>query len=302
MNESIFSAETGLPAVSVCMITYNHAFCIGQAIESVLSQKTDFPFELVIGEDCSTDDTREVCMAYQKKYPQLIRLFLPEQNQGMMKNLIHCLQACNGKYIAFCEGDDYWIDPFKLQKQIDFLEKHPAYSLCYHDALGVYEKKAAPPFYFSPLQNDQSVDAETLLSRWSIPSASMVFRKEVVADLRPWMEELTHGDLLIHLLSLDKGQIRYIDQIMSVYRVALEGTSMTARFRKKQDFLLGKIAFLFSRFDEYSNFRHTEILKKALAKRQFANSFGKRYRKFGKWAYLFYPVYTYNKLMAKIRK
>lgn len=302
MNESTFIPKEGAPMVSVCMITYNHAPYIAQAIEGVLAQKTGFSVELVIGEDCSTDATRPICLAYQNKYPQLLRLILPEQNQGMMKNLLHCLQACKGKYIAFCEGDDYWIDPFKLQKQIDFLEQYPAYSLCYHDALVVYEKKAAPPSYFSPLRGDQSVDAATLLSRWSIPSASMVFRKEVVKEVRPWMEQLTHGDLLIHLLSMDKGQIRYIDQLMSVYRVALEGNSMTARFREKQDFLLKKIEFLFSHFDEYTHFRHTETLKKALAGRQFANSFGKSYKKFGKWAYLFYPGYSYKKMMEKIRK
>lgn len=302
MKESAFSGATCAPLVSVCMITYNHAPYIAQAIEGVLSQKTDFPVELVIGEDCSTDDTRKICRAYQDKYPGSIRLFLPERNQGMMKNLIHCLQTCNGTYIAFCEGDDYWIDPFKLQKQIDFMEQNPAYSLCYHDALVVYEKKAAPPSYFSPLRTDQSVDPDTLLSRWSIPSASMVFRKEVVKDLRPWMEEITHGDLLIHLLSMDKGRIRYIDRIMSVYRVALEGTSMTARFREKQDFLLKKIEFLFFNFDEHTRYRHSEVLKKALARRQSANSLRKSYQRIGKWAYLFHPVYCYRRMMEKIRK
>lgn len=302
MNEPFLSSLSQQPVVSVCMITYNHAAYISQAIESVLSQKTRFTIELVIGEDGSPDDTRKICLDYQKKYPDAIRLFLPDENQGMMKNLMHCLQLCKGRYIAFCEGDDYWIDPFKLQKQIDFLEQHPDHSLCYHDALIVYERKAAPPSYFSSLQGDQTVGEEDLLSRWMIPSASMVFRREVVADLRPWMEQIAHGDLLIHLLSMDKGRIRYIDQMMSVYRVSLEGTSMTARFRQKQDYLLKKIEFLFSHFDEYTDFRHTKALKKAFERRRFVNKFGKRYKEIGKWAYLLYPLYSYKKIVEKIRK
>lgn len=290
------------PFVSVCMITYNHAAYIGQAIESILSQKTDFPVELVIGEDCSPDNTREICRLYQQKYPDRIRLKLPERNLGMMKNLFECLQSCRGTYIAFCEGDDYWTDPFKLQKQIAFLESHPDYSLCCHDALLVYEHKAKAPAYFTAFQQDCTLEAATLLGRWTIPSASMVFRRNIVTELRPWMEQVNHGDLLLHLLCMDKGKIWYINQLMSVYRVSLEGTSMTARFREKQEFLLGKIEYLFSHFDEQTDFRHAEVLHDALEKRRLTNRFGKEYKKFGKWAYLLCPSYTCRKIKEKFRK
>ena len=103
------------------MITYNHEKFIAEAIEGVVMQKTNFQFELVIGEDCSTDNTRAICIEYQKKYPDIIRLRLPETNQGMMLNWINNINSGRGKYIALCDGDDYWTDPYKLQKQVDFM-------------------------------------------------------------------------------------------------------------------------------------------------------------------------------------
>src|SRR5271157_2282730 len=111
--------------VSVFMITYNHEKFVGQAIESIVTQKVNFDFELIIGEDCSTDNTLDICNKYAKQYPDIIKLFPSEKNYGMMGNTVRVLYACTGKYIAMCEGDDYWCDPYKLQKQIDFLEANP---------------------------------------------------------------------------------------------------------------------------------------------------------------------------------
>jgi glycosyltransferase involved in cell wall biosynthesis len=121
------------PLVSVHMITYNHAPYIAQAIECVLAQKTNFPFELVIGEDCSTDGTREIVFDYAKRYPDIIRVITSEKNVGMHKNSFRTTQACQGKYIAYCEGDDYWHHPEKLQKQADYLEANPECGLVHSD-------------------------------------------------------------------------------------------------------------------------------------------------------------------------
>ncbi len=121
------------PLVSVKMITYNHAPFIAQAIEAVLQQKTNFPFELVIGEDCSTDGTRKIVFEYQEKYPDIIRVLTSEKNVGMKKNSYRTIKACRGKYIAFCEGDDYWHREDKLQKQVAYLESHPECGLVFAD-------------------------------------------------------------------------------------------------------------------------------------------------------------------------
>ncbi len=121
------------PLVSAKMITYNHAPYIAQAIEGVLQQETDFPFELVIGEDCSTDGAREIVFDYQKKHPGIIRVITSDKNVGACKNSQRTSEACRGKYIAFCEGDDYWHHPHKLQKQVEYMKEHPECGLVCSD-------------------------------------------------------------------------------------------------------------------------------------------------------------------------
>jgi glycosyltransferase involved in cell wall biosynthesis len=116
--------------LSVAMITYNHERFIAQAIESVLAQKVDFDYEIVIGEDCSTDGTRAVIMDFQRRCPDRIVVLLRERNIGAMRNLAGTIAACRGKYLAVLEGDDYWTCANKLQKQVDFLDKHPDWAVC----------------------------------------------------------------------------------------------------------------------------------------------------------------------------
>ena len=116
------------PMVTVRTSTYQHASFIKQCIEGVLMQKTDFPIEFIIGEDFSKDGTREIVFEYAKKYPDIIRVFTADYNVGSKVNGRRCINAARGKYMALCEGDDYWVDPLKLQKQVDFLEKNPDYN------------------------------------------------------------------------------------------------------------------------------------------------------------------------------
>ena len=141
MQEKIKIEILEKPTVSVCMVTYNHEKYIAQAIEGVMTQETNFKIELVIGEDSSTDRTRKICLEYKNKFPHIIKLRLQEKNLGMMKNFYDSLSSCTGDYIAICEGDDYWTDPYKLQKQIDFLEENPEYGLCYGNTLLNYNDK-----------------------------------------------------------------------------------------------------------------------------------------------------------------
>ncbi|REE83096.1 glycosyltransferase involved in cell wall biosynthesis [Lutibacter oceani] len=129
------------PLVSVCVQTYQHVNYIKECLEGILMQKTSFPFEILLGEDASTDGTREVCLEYAKKYPDKIKLFLHHRENNIKINgsatgrfnLLNNLYSANGNYIALCEGDDYWTDPLKLQKQVDFLEKNEDYVICGHD-------------------------------------------------------------------------------------------------------------------------------------------------------------------------
>lgn len=121
------------PLVSIWMITYNHETYIREAIDSILMQETDFDYEIVIGEDCSTDNTRAILLEYKKQYPKKFKLLLHEKNLGIVDNMLTTFNACNGKYVAMLEGDDAWTDPTKLQKQVDFMESHPEYVVTYHN-------------------------------------------------------------------------------------------------------------------------------------------------------------------------
>ncbi|HEX9927582.1 MAG TPA: glycosyltransferase, partial [Pyrinomonadaceae bacterium] len=130
------------PKVAVFMVAYNHARYIAQAIEGVLMQETDFPFKLFIGEDCSTDETRNICLSFKEKYPNKINLILNEKNLGGAPNALNVYKVCfeYGDYVAMCEGDDYWTDSRKLQRQIDFLEANPDFSVCFHPVKIIYEE------------------------------------------------------------------------------------------------------------------------------------------------------------------
>jgi glycosyltransferase involved in cell wall biosynthesis len=118
-----------LPLVSVRVLAYNQEKTISQTLDCILQQDIDFPIEIIIGEDCSKDRTRDICLAYKEKYPDIIRLILHETNQGLLKNYKSTIDASRGKYLAGCAGDDYWHDPDKLKLQVEFLETHPDYGL-----------------------------------------------------------------------------------------------------------------------------------------------------------------------------
>ncbi len=121
------------PVVSVDMLAYNHEAFIAQAIESVMMQETDFEYELIIGEDASSDRTREICFAYQKRYPDKIRVLWSEENvtRPYGGNSARIQARCRGEFVAYCEGDDFWLDPKKLQKQVEIFRAHPTVNFCF---------------------------------------------------------------------------------------------------------------------------------------------------------------------------
>ena len=128
------------PKLSVCLITYNHRAFIVQALEGVLMQQCNFDWEVVIGDDCSNDGTTVIVEEYANKYPNRIRINRVGRNLGMTENWLHTIAACKGEYIALLEGDDYWTDPMKLQKQVTVLDNDPRYSFTCHDVETIYEK------------------------------------------------------------------------------------------------------------------------------------------------------------------
>ena len=179
------------PLVSVSVVTYNHEKYISECLDGILMQKTDFPFEILLGEDESTDGTRDICIEYAKQYPDKIKLYLHSRDNNIKINgiptgrfnFLYNLTHAKGKYIALCEGDDYWTDPLKLQKQVDFLEGNPDFAICFHNALVLWDDKSQPPKYFCAKNQKQTSTIEDVIEKWFIHTASMVFRKEYITPL-----------------------------------------------------------------------------------------------------------------------
>lgn len=209
--------------ISVLMITYNHEKFVRQAVESVLMQETNFEYELVIGEDCSSDGTRDILLELREAHPDIIRLVLQERNLGMQRNFASTFKACGGRYVALLEGDDYWTSPHKLQKQADFLDSHPDCALCFHTALEVYEDAGRPPRKFPPGCFKEISSIEDLLARNFMHTCSVMFRAGLFAEFPGWFYELTMGDWPLQILNAEHGKIGYIDEVMSAYRVHPQG-------------------------------------------------------------------------------
>jgi glycosyltransferase involved in cell wall biosynthesis len=134
-----WKGDISSPLASICTMTYNLENYVAEALDSLLAQETDFPFEMVIDDDCSSDATVEVLKKYIEKYPNIITVNFRKKNVGMRRNFIENMQRAKGKYLALCDGDDYWTDPLKLQKQVDFLEKNSEYVLTYSPLESIFE-------------------------------------------------------------------------------------------------------------------------------------------------------------------
>lgn len=201
------------------MITYNHEKFIEQAVESVMMQETNFPYELVISDDCSPDRTREIVIAFQQKYPDRIRLLLPEQNLGAKQNWTRNLLACDGEFIAMLEGDDYWTSPHKLQRQVDFLAASPDCSACF-TLTQVRSESHAASESFIPAKSvpARKFSTEDFLERNSIATCSLVLRNVMSElDLRPFAS-LKMGDWPMNILLSLRGPIGYLPELMAAYR------------------------------------------------------------------------------------
>lgn len=220
--------------VSVHMITYNHEPFIRKAIECVLAQKVKFNIELVIGEDFSTDGTRDVVMEYQKRFPSIIKPIISNENIGMKQNVIRTAQKCTGKYIAFCEGDDYWHNVIKLQKQIDYLERHSDCGLVAADCNFCMNKIVIQEDYnqscgFHTIKN---MNIETILwGKQPIWTCTVVVRADLykqVIENDPYLyknSEILHSDLQAWAEIATISKVTYIPETFATYRILDESAS-----------------------------------------------------------------------------
>ncbi|MFV5703598.1 glycosyltransferase family 2 protein [Flavobacterium sp. XS2P12] len=207
-----------LPKVSICMITYRHEQFIEEAINSILIQECDFEIELILANDCSPDGTDEVVKKIMETHPRagVITYIKHEVNQGMMANFLFSLQQCKGEYVALCEGDDYWTDSLKLQKQVGFLDANRDYVLSFHNATIMNSHRNVSGVFNKFLKSDYTPNE--ILKNWITPTASMVFRN-VITEFPLFLKEATHGDLALRVYLCEFGKVGAFNEMMSVYRI-----------------------------------------------------------------------------------
>lgn len=251
------------PLLSICLITYNHGELIEQALEGVVMQVTDFPVEIVIGDDESTDETSDILIQYQKRYSDRVKVLRSTKNLGQLTgmtfqlNLVRNLRACRGKYIAMLEGDDYWTDPLKLQKQVDFMEQNPDCSMCFH-AVSVMRNGGLLKGSMPSMHLQNRFFTEDMFTHCFIPTCSMVYRN--IVELPSWFLDVISGDIPLHFLLAEKGNLFFMKEKMGVYRLHPGGLSNSHVGYHKAIGMMRIYNYLDQRYDcKYRNLIDREI-------------------------------------------
>lgn len=266
------------PLVTVSCIAYNHEKYIARALDSFLMQKTDFPFEIVIHDDASTDRTPEIIREYAEKYPEIIRPMYQEENQ-YSKGISNISGAFNfpraeGKYIAMCEGDDYWIDDSKLQRQADYMEAHPDCTLCFHSAKIESEDKALRAREIRPYKRSKLCTPEEVIDkRANYPTASLMFPTKLARALPQWYHDCPVGDVPIHIFMASKGTVYYMDRKMSAYRqgVSVSWSSQMEKGNYKENLIRHHNAMkkMFRAFAKDTDHKYDKAIKSAFYRMDF---------------------------------
>ena len=258
------------PKVSVQVIAYNQAQFIAQALDSVLSQNATFEWEIVIGDDLSTDGTREILKSYASQHPERIRLLLHPRRLGPHKlglegknNLLATYRACRGEYIALLEGDDYWTDDHKLEKQASFLDTHTSCSLCCHP-VGVEYSGARSEHWEAVIGESarRMYTVEDLLhldTKPQLAAPSMMFRQRSLGELPAWFNDVFNGDYTLQVLLAEQGNVGVLTDCMAVHRKHEGGTSQL--YDTDPDFCDAKLLELLVTLNEHFNYRFRSILE-----------------------------------------
>ena len=214
------------PLVSICVFTYNYEKYLHQTIDSIVSQQCDFKIEILICDDCSTDDTLKIAHQFQNKHPEIIRVLEHPVNLGGTKNWIRAIQACKGKYIALIDGDDYFSNMFKLKKQVDILENDNQLVLCFHSVDEIYDD--APELNKTVVFEKEYYELSDFIKNgWFVRTSSTFFKNGVISDIIPqWVHEYPYRlDTILHVLLCQHGKAYNLKESLSVWRKHKHGMS-----------------------------------------------------------------------------
>ena len=261
--------------VSAYCLAYNHEKYIRDTLEGFVSQKTDFPFEVFVHDDASTDATAAIIREYAEKYPRLIKPILQTENQysqGIPIAKTHILPRMSGKYIAICEGDDYWCDPNKLQKQVDFLEAHPDYSACMHNTRKLNAATGRETVMFGVKECD--LDVPTMVANPSgvCHTSSFMYRREYMQNRPAFTNAVkTVGDYPLTIYLAMEGSVHYFPEVMSVYRAFTQG-SWTKRMQVNAQMAVktqSEFAQMLKMADAYSAEQYHDAFALAIQSREY---------------------------------
>lgn len=285
-------------AVSIICNTYNHEKYIAEALDSFLMQKTDFRFEILVNDDASTDRTAEIIREYAEKHPDLIKPLLHEVNQesqGKDSSIDFQFPRAKGRYMAFCEGDDYWTDPLKLQKQYDALETHPELDICTHAVLRVERDTKKELSIIAPSDKETVFSPEEVI--WGgggfVGTNSIFCRAEINHNL-PEFRVVFPYDYTIQIHGALRGGMLFLPECMSAYRVASEHSwTLRVKHGKEHEIHEKTLEQMWVLLDEYTNHAYSEIIRERRLKRNFIHRYSE-----GKYREILRPEYAkyYKKL------
>jgi glycosyltransferase involved in cell wall biosynthesis len=270
------------PLVSVKVPAYNQERYIEACLAGVLAQKTTFPFEVIVGEDCSTDGTRAIIETYARAHPDVVRVLAAEANVGPASNIARIRAACRGTYEAICEGDDLWIHPRKLQRQVEFLEAHRDCMFCFHDALFFRDDRRARPRYYCPADLPEFPTVADLLRRPAfIATCAIVARRTLWDTIPAWRTQVLCGDLVVRLWGAHAGRIGYLKDsgIMAIRRRHGSGLSLRTGHRRMAEDAIN----VFRLFDGSTGGRYRRPIRERIA-------FERQYTRFGSLCYAWHPA------------
>ena len=252
------------PKISVVITTYNHEKFICKCLQSVIEQRGDFSMEIIIGDDCSQDNTKLIIQKFKEKYPKLIKLIINESNGGITNNYRNCFTHSKGNYIAICEGDDFWIDKLKLQKQLQLLKDNPSFSMCFSELVLLDEKTNCYTYHNGQRYlKKKFLSTEDLIRINYIGNLSCCFyRKEWIESLPSKIYKIGFADWLLNLTISQFGKIGYLDSIMSVYRIHENGLwssrsleNMTKRVRE-----------LCEQYNAFFDYQYNDVFQEVISK------------------------------------
>jgi glycosyltransferase involved in cell wall biosynthesis len=271
--------------VSVTILTYNQVAFIGKTIESALNQVTNFDYEILVGDDYSTDGAQEVILDYQKRFPDKVKAVLHNKNLGQngLFNTIETLKLAKGMYIAPLDGDDYWTSPDKLQTQVDFMESHPDFSACFHNALITYQDGLGSHEINTPDQKPV-IGMDDLIGEdeiWFMATSAVMFKNGLM-HYPDWFLKSTSGDIPRYVILAKNGLIGYVPGTMSVYRKNQAGASFKDHYRDSR-FLRNRI-MMYQGINQETENKYDPLLRKNIARyyrmmldaRQYSKSYFRR--------------------------